>query len=51
MSGPIEEITLLRSQLSTALRIVLDKPAADWNDLVHAAADVDGWDPEGRSLG
>jgi hypothetical protein len=48
-SGPLEEITMIRARLTTALRIVLELPTAGWNELVHAAADIDDWDIERRA--
>jgi hypothetical protein len=48
-SGPLEEITMVRARLTTALRIVLERPTAGWNELVYAAADVDDWDAERRA--
>lgn len=46
-SGPLEEITVLREQLTTALRVVLERDD-DWPALIAAAADAADW-AEGRA--
>ena len=48
-SGPLEEITVVRDALGTALRVVLDQPTADWPALVDGAAKLDRW-PADRAL-
>ena len=45
-SGPLEEITMVRDRIAEALRIVLDRPAAGWVDLVAAAAGTEGWEAD-----
>jgi len=40
---------MLRVRLITALRIVLEQPTADWNELVRAAAEFDDWDAVRRA--
>ena len=46
MSGPTEEIVILREQLTVALRIVLDDDTAGWAKLIDDAAQRGAWDPE-----
>lgn len=42
-SGPAEEVAVLREQLTTALRIVLDDDTAGWAALIDGAAVRGGW--------
>ncbi|MEQ8840347.1 MAG: hypothetical protein RIB98_05170 [Acidimicrobiales bacterium] len=48
-SGPLEEITVIREQLTIALRVVLDRDG-DWSSLVPAAAVAGGWTDDHTAL-
>jgi len=47
-SGPLEEITIARERLTSALRIVLESEA-EWDALIDMAADTEGWSNERRT--